>query len=322
MTNNTLTCISGIRVGHVTDSIGATGCTVILCPPKTVGSVDVRGGAPGTRETDLLQPHNHVEEVTAIVLSGGSAFGLGAADGVMQWLDERQIGYKSGTGFIVPIVSSAILFDLAVGEIGIRPTAEMGYQACENATHDIVSQGSVGAGTGARIGAMLGNERASKGGIGCASIELDNGLIISALMAVNAVGDVIDEKGDILAGLRTEDDNGFEGMLNAMTAMLNSSQSEPDARENTVIGVVATNAKLTKSHVHKVAQMSHDGIARAVNPAHTMFDGDTMFALATGEISAPPTLVGAYAAEVVAQAIRNGVRHATTLGGVRAIRDF
>lgn len=320
MKNNTLTSVRGIRVGQVTDTHGATGCTVVLCPPKTVGAVDVRGGAPGTRETDLLQPHNHVEEITAVVLSGGSAFGLATADGVMRWHDERQIGYKSGTGLIVPIVSGAILFDLLVGERGIRPTAEMGYQACENATDEPVTQGSVGAGTGARIAAMLGNDRASKGGIGSASIELENGLIIAALMAVNAVGDIIDERGEILAGLRTESGEGFVGMLNAMTVMM-TADTQPNERENTVIGVVATNAKLSKAHTHKVAQMSHDGIARAVNPAHTMFDGDTMYALATGEIPANATLVGAYAAEVVAQAIRNGVRSATSLGGVRAIND-
>ena len=318
--NNTLTRIQGIQVGHVTDLEGATGCTVILCPPHTVGAVDVRGGAPGTRETDLLLPQNHVEEVTAVVLSGGSAFGLATADGVMRWLDERQIGYKSGTGYIVPIVPAAILFDLAVGKQGIRPTAEMGYQACENATTDPVQQGSVGAGTGARIAAMLGNERASKGGIGSATIELDNGLIVSALMAVNAVGDIIDENGQILAGLRTEDGTGFAGMLNAMTVMLNVG-NKPETRENTVIGVVASNAKLTKANTHKVAQMAHDGIARAVNPSHTMFDGDTIFALSTGEILSHPTLVGAYAAEVVAQAIRNAVNHATSLAGLRAINE-
>ena len=318
--NNTLTRIPGIKVGQVTDIEGATGCTVVLCPPHTIGAVDVRGGAPGTRETDLLLPHNHVEEVTAVVLSGGSAFGLATADGVMRWLDERQVGYKSGTGFIVPIVPAAILFDLAVGTEGVRPTPEMGYQACESATSAVVEQGTVGAGTGARVGAMLGNERASKGGIGSATIELDNGLIISALIAVNAVGDVIDENGQILAGLRAEGGAGFIGMLNAMTAMLNAGL-EPDTRENTVIGVVATNAKLSKAHTHKVAQMAQDGIARAVNPSHTMFDGDTLFALSTGAIPSHATVVGAYAAEVVAQAIRNAVRYATSLAGVRAIHE-
>ncbi len=318
--NNTLTRIEGIRVGHVTDSDGATGCTVIICPPHTVGAVDVRGGAPGTRETDLLQPHNRVEEVTAVMLSGGSAFGLGTADGAMRWLDERQIGYKSGAGYIVPIVPAAILFDLTIGKQGIRPTAEMGYLACENANSDPVPQGSVGAGTGASVGKMSGTDRASKGGIGSASIELDNGLVVAALMAVNAVGDVIDEHGQILAGIRAENGTGFVPSLDIMTAMFNT-QSKADARENTVIGVVATNAKLSKPHTHKVAQMAHDGIARAVNPSHTMFDGDTIFALSTGEIPSHPTLIGAYAAEVVATAIRNAVIHATTLGGVRAINE-
>ena len=319
-TNNTLTRVPGIKVGHVTDIEGATGCTVVMCPPKTVGAVDVRGGAPGTRETDLLQPQNLVEEVTAIVLSGGSAFGLATADGVMRWHDEHQIGYESGTGFIVPIVPAAILFDLAIGTPNVRPTAEMGYQACDNATSDPVTQGSVGAGTGARVGAMLGNVRATKGGIGSAAIALDNGLVIAALIAVNAVGDVIDEQGQILAGLRTEDGDGFVGMLNAMTAMF-TAHTQPDSRENTVIGVVASNAKLSKAHTYKVAQLAHDGIARAVNPSHTMFDGDTIFALSTGEIPTHPTLVGAYAAEVVAQAIRNAVRYATTVADVRAIND-
>jgi L-aminopeptidase/D-esterase-like protein len=318
--NNTLTRIKGIKVGHVTDIDGVTGCTVILCPPHTVGAVDVRGGAPGTRETDLLQPHNHVEEVTAIVLSGGSAFGLATADGVMRWHDERQIGYKSGTGFIVPIVPAAILFDLTVGTVGVRPTAETGYQACENATSEPVQQGSVGAGTGASVGKMFGIDRASKGGIGSATVELDNGLIISALMAVNAVGDIIDEHGQILAGIRAEDGTGFVATLNVMTAML-TAESPSGSRENTVIGVVATNAKLSKAHTYKVTQMAHDGIARAVNPSHTMFDGDTIFALSTGEIPSDPTIVGAYAAEVVTQAIRNAVRQARSLGGIRAIND-
>lgn len=318
--NNTLTDVAGIKVGHVTDTIGITGCTVILCPPKTVGAVDVRGGAPGTRETDLLQPYNHVEEVTAIMLSGGSAFGLASADGAMRWLDEREIGYQSGTGIIVPIVSAAILFDLLIGDKNVRPTAEMGYQACENATTEAVEQGCVGAGTGARIGAMMGNELATKGGIGSASVDLGDGLIVAALMAVNAVGDILDETGQIMAGLRNLDGTGFMGMLTALKAMARMTE-RPNTRENTVIGVVATNAKLSKAHTQRVAQMAHDGVARAINPAHTMFDGDAIFALSTGEIPANPTVIGAYAAEVVATAIRNGVRHATTVGGVRAWKE-
>lgn len=316
--NNTLTDVPGIKVGHVTDPIGATGCTVVLCPAHTVGSVDVRGGAPGTRETDLLKPENHVSEVTAVALSGGSAFGLATADGVMRWHKERGLGYVSGRGYIVPIVPAAILYDLGLGEGDVLPTAETGYDACENATDAPVEQGSVGAGTGARIGAMMGNARATKGGIGSASIDLGEGLIVSALMAVNAVGDVIDSDGTILAGLRAESGDSFVGILNAIKAMPRGEVPRP-TRENTVIGVVATNAKLTKAHTYKVAQMAHAGIARAVNPSHTMYDGDTIFALSTGDIPADPTLIGVFAAEAVAQAIRNSVRHARTLFDVRAI---
>ena len=318
--NNTLTSVPGIRVGHVTNKPGATGCTVVLCPPKTIGAVDVRGGAPGTRETDLLLPHNRVDEVTAVMLSGGSAFGLATADGVMRWHEERQIGYKSGSGLVVPIVPTAILFDLTVGPKGVYPKAESGYQACENATSAAVQSGSVGAGTGARVGAVMGNGRASKGGIGSASLELDNGLIVAALVAVNAFGNVIDENGEILAGLRTEDGSGFVPTLDALRAIIDDRQTASE-RENTVIGVVATNGKLNKAQAHKVAQMSHDGIARAVNPAHTMFDGDAMFALATGEIPAWPTVAGAAAAEVVASSIRRAVRRATSLAGISAIND-
>ena len=318
--NNTLTAVPGIKVGHVTDRQGATGCTVVLCPPKTTGAVDVRGGAPGTRETDLLQAHNRVDEVTAVMLSGGSAFGLATADGVMRWHEERETGYKSGSGVVVPIVPTAILFDLTVGPKGVYPDADYGYQACENAAAAAVTCGSVGAGTGARVGAFLGNARASKGGIGSAALELENGLIIAALVAVNAFGNVIDEHGQILAGLRTEGDRGFAPALTALTAMIDSRRTSSE-RENTVIGVVATNGKLNKAQAHKVAQMSHDGIARAVNPSHTMFDGDTMFALATGEIPAWPTIVGAYAADLVASSIRYAVRSASSLAGIRAIHD-
>lgn len=320
-TNNTLTAVPGIRVGHTTHEQGATGCTVILCPPGTVGGVDVRGGAPGTRETDLLQPHNHVEEINAVVLSGGSAYGLAAADGVVRYLEDTGQGYKASAGFIVPIVASAILFDLPVGEPGIRPDAAMGYAACEAVTTDPVELGSVGAGTGARCGGFLGNEFATKGGIGSASIDLGDGLIVAALVAVNAVGDILDEQGQIMAGLRQPPDgNSFMGTLNAMKSMARMTKP-PSNGDNTVIGAIATNAQLSKAHVNKVAQMAHDGIARAVNPAHTMFDGDTIFTLATGAIPANPSVIGAFAAEMMAAAIRNAVREATSLAGVRAYND-
>ncbi len=318
--NNTLTRVPGIKVGHYTDAIAATGCTVILCPPKTVGAVDVRGGAPGTRETDLLQAHNLVAEVTAVVLSGGSAFGLSSADGVMRWHIERGLGYQSRSGLTVPIVPAAILFDLGLGRQDVFPDGDAGYQACQNAGAGVLALGSVGAGAGARVGAIAGNERASKGGIGSAAIALGNGLVIAALMAVNAVGNVYDERGEILAGLRKKDGAGFDSVLEAIAVANGASPAAP-ANESTVIGVVATNGALNKAGAQKVAQMAHDGIARAVNPAHTMYDGDTIFALATGEVPADTSLVGAYAAEAVASAIRDAVRRATSLGGVRAIAD-
>jgi L-aminopeptidase/D-esterase-like protein len=317
MWTNTLVDVPGFKVGHATNLEAATGCTVIICPPGTVGGVDVRGGAPGTRETDLLQPYNRVEEVSAIVLSGGSAFGLASAQGVVQYLEERGLGYKTGSGFVVPIVPAAILFDLMLGDATVRPDAAMGYAACENASTDAVVQGTVGAGTGAINGAIRGKEFATKGGIGSASMDLGDGLIVAAIVAVNAVGDILDEQGRIIAGVRG-DDGQFIGMLNALKPFARGFPPRNTESENTVIGAIATNARLSKAHINKVAQMAHDGIARAVNPAHTMFDGDVIFALASGEIPADPTVIGAFAAEVMAQAIRNGIRHATTLDGVRA----
>lgn len=321
--NQTLTDVPGIQVGHATDTEAATGCTVIICPPGTVGGVDVRGGAPGSRETDLLRPENNVEEVTAVVLSGGSAFGLATADGIMRYLRENEMGYKTGAGFVVPIVPAAILFDLMIGKTGVYPGAEMGYQAAQTASPEPVEQGTVGAGTGALIGAAMGKEFATKGGLGSASMDLGDGLIVAALVAVNAVGDVINEDGSILAGLRQPPQGDqFVGTLNALRARARLNPDDmPNTREggeNTVIGVVATNARLSKAHTGKIAQMAHDGIARAVNPAHTMYDGDTIFALSTGDIPADTTAIGAYAALMMEQAIRNAVRAATGLDGVRA----
>ena len=320
MKNDTLTGVPGIKVGHYTDLAAATGCSVVLCPPRTVGAVDVRGGAPGTRETDLLQAQNLVAEVTAVVLSGGSAFGLATADGVMRWHSERGLGYRSRSGAVVPIVPAAILFDLTSGQSGIRPDAAAGYEACDAASAEPVAMGSVGAGTGARIAAIRGRARASKGGIGSAAVALPGGLVVAALMAVNAVGNVIGADGSILAGLRAEDGAGFVSVLDEMTRM-SAAGAQAAATENTVIGVVATNGALTKTQAQKVALMAHDGIARAVNPAHTMYDGDTIFALATGQIAADTSLVGAYAAEMVAKAIRRAALRATSLAGIRAASD-
>jgi L-aminopeptidase/D-esterase-like protein len=318
--NDTLTAVHGIQVGHATDLDALTGCTAILCPPGTVGGVDVRGGAPGTRETDLLRPLNHVQEVTAIMLAGGSAYGLAAADGAMRFLAERDRGYRTSLGYLVPIVPAAIIFDLSVGRADIYPTAEMGYAACGAASSAPVEQGCVGAGTGCRVGALYGNAYATKGGLGSAAFYIDDTVVVAALAVVNAVGDVIDEQGQILAGLRRRPDGDtFEGILNALRSLQRGIDTDhPAPGTNTVIGVVATNARLTKEQVNKVAQMAHDGLARAVNPAHTMYDGDTIFALATGEIEADVNLIGAYGAEVMASAVRRGVRTSVSLGGIRA----
>lgn len=317
---NSLTDVPGVRVGHATNLEAATGCTVILCPDGTIGGVDQRGGAPGTRETDLLRPMNMIQNVNAILLSGGSAYGLAAADGVMRYLEENQIGFKTQNDVIVPIVPAAILFDLAIGRSDIRPNAEMGYAACQSATGTNAEQGTIGAGTGCRVGSGMGNDFATKGGIGTASIDLGDGLIVAALIAVNAVGDVVDESGQIIAGMRQPPEgNQFAGSLNMMRVTARMVDTTSDG--NTVIGVVATNAKLTKEHVNKVAQMAQDGIAQAIRPAHTMFDGDTLFALATGQIPANVNAIGAFAAEVVAKSIRNAVYTATSLAGVRALKD-
>lgn len=315
--NGTLTDIPGLRVGHAQDNEAVTGCTVILCPPGTVGGVDQRGGAPGTRETDLLHPLHLVQHVNAILLGGGSAFGLAAADGVMRYLEGQGIGYETPVAR-VPIVPAAILFDLDIGRADRRPDAEMGYAACLAASADPVTQGSVGAGTGCKVGTLLGKGFATKSGIGSASLDLGDGLIVAALIAVNAIGDIVDADGSILAGVRQPPEGKqFAGTLNLLKQM---NRATPGT--NTVIGVVATNAKLDKEAINKVAQMGQDGFAQAIRPAHTMFDGDTLFALATGTHPANLNVIGAYAAEVVAAAIRSAVRAATTLGEVPSAQDI
>lgn len=316
--NQTLTAIDGIRVGHAQDSEqGITGCTVILCPPNTIGGIDQRGGAPGTRESDLLRPMHMIQHIHALFLAGGSAFGLAVGDGVMHYLEEQGVGYETAGGR-VPIVPGAILYDLDMGDPQIRPDAAMGYQACQLASSDPVQEGSVGAGTGARIGGFLGKPFATKGGIGSACIELEGGLKVAALFAVNAVGDVLDEQGQILAGVRQPP----EGKTFANALEFFKLQAQMTTSSNTVIGVVATNAKLTKEEVNKMAQMAHDGLARAIRPAHTLFDGDTIFALATGQVEGNAGVIGAFGAEVTSEAIRRAVRAATSLGDVPAIRDL
>jgi len=318
-----LTAVAGLEVGHHTLSRRPTGCTVILARGGATAGVDVRGGAPGTRETELLDPSNLVEKVHAVVLAGGSAFGLDAASGVMRWLEERGIGFDVGVAK-VPIVPAAILFDLAVGgDPRIRPDAECGYRAAQAANGGPVAQGSVGAGAGATVGKLMGRDLAMKGGVGAASIALPDGLVVAALVAVNAVGDVIDPAtGRVIAGVRTPDGRALADARELLRT--GAVGAAPRVGESTTIGVVATNATLTKAQVRKVAQMAHDGFARAIAPAHTPMDGDTIFALATGTLAGDASvgIVGALAADAVAQAIVRAVREATGLPGLPAARDL
>jgi L-aminopeptidase/D-esterase-like protein len=317
-----LTDVVGVRVGHFTDTRRPTGCTVVLVEGGAVCGVDVRGGAPGTRETDLLDPVNLVARVHAVVLAGGSAFGLDAASGVVRYLEERGVGFSVGPA-IVPIVPAAVLFDLGVGDPSIRPGAAAGYEAARNATEGPIAEGSVGVGAGATVGKLLGPERAMKGGVGTAALRIPGGLVVGALVAVNAVGDVIDPRtGGIVAGARTSDGRGLEGTM----AWLRAGRWPivPGGGTSTTLGVVATNARLDKAQATKVAQMAHDGLARSLEPVHTPWDGDTLFALSTGatDIDAGPLLVGPLAAEAVARAVVRGVRLATGLPAFPSAADL
>ena len=305
-----ITRVAGIEVGHFTDVRRPTGCTVIIARGPdglgAVGGVDVRGAAPGTRETDLLHPSNLVDRVHAVLLAGGSAWGLDAAGGVMQWLEENNIGLAVGYG-LVPIVPAAVLFDLPVGDARIRPDAEAGYAACAAASRAAPLEGNVGAGAGALVGKIFGMARAMKGGIGTASITVD-GITVGAIVACNALGDVVDPAtGKVIAGARTVDGT---ALLDSRSAVIAGNAHKPVlAGTNTTIGVVATDAVLTKAQAHRLAQVAHDGLARAINQVHTMSDGDTMFALGTGASgkTAGMTLLGTLAAEVTARAIVRAV---------------
>jgi L-aminopeptidase/D-esterase-like protein len=318
-----ITAVTGIELGHHTRTERPTGCTVILARRGVVGGVDVRGGGPGTREVALLDPVNSMLEVHAVVLAGGSAFGLDAAAGVMRYLDEQDVGYRIG-GKVVPIVVGAILYDLALEtREKIRPGPECGYAAARAASSGAVAEGSVGAGAGATVGKLGGLERAMKGGFGTAAVTLSTGLTVGAAVAVNAVGDIIDPAtGRVVAGVRSGDGRSFE---DARRLLRRSALAPPvDIGGNTTVGVVATNAALTKAQVTKIAQMAHDGLARTTYPAHTPRDGDTIFGLATGAMdgAADVTLVGALAADVTAEAILRAVRAADGVPGFPSVRDL
>ncbi len=306
-----LTDIAGIKVGHYNSEKRATGCTVILTEGGAVAGVDVRGSAPGTRETDLLNPVNTVQQVHALFLTGGSAFGLDAVAGVVRYLEEKKIGLETGD-LRVPIVPAAVIYDLGLGNPGIRPDHHNAYLACLKATTGPVPEGNVGAGAGATVGKLLGRQRGMKGGLGSASIRVGD-LLVAALAVVNCVGDVIDPAtGKILAGARADDGKSF---LNIARTLRTKTPAEMFAKsENTALGVVATNAAFDKTAMTKIAQMAHDGLARAINPSHTPYDGDTMFAVSAGDLAgANLGHVGALAAEAYSQAV---VRAALAARGI------
>ncbi len=313
------TKIEGIKIGHAQDMEAATGCTVIISEEGAVAGVDVRGGAPGTRETDLLNPVNLAEKIHAVVLAGGSAFGLDAACGVMEFLEERDIGFDVGITK-VPLVCGAVLFDLAVGDHRVRPDRAMGYRACMGAGGSRCGQGNIGAGTGAAVGKIFGMARAMKSGLGSFAVQAGD-LKIGAVVAVNALGDVFDPTtGERLAGLLNEDLN---GLADTEECLIGSCSGRKNFfTGNTTIGVVAANARLTRTQAAKVASMAHDGYARTIRPAHTMFDGDTIFTMATGRVDAELTLVGLLAARVVERAVIAAVKSAGSLGGLKCYADL
>jgi L-aminopeptidase/D-esterase-like protein len=322
-----LTEVEGLKVGQVTLAERPTGCTVVLVDGEGVpGGVSQRGGAPGTRETDLLDPLNLVDKVNAIVLSGGSAFGLDAAQGVVRYLDEHKIGWDVGAAGVVPIVPSAILFDLGFGgDPKVRPTADCGYKAALAATSGPVQEGNVGAGAGATLGKVAGRDRSMKSGIGSAAIRLPNGLTVGAIVAVNAVGDVVDPAtGQVVAGVRTQDGKALADARKLLRDGSLMQAAAPRAGGNTTIAVVATNAKLTKAEVSRVALMADDGLPRAISPSHTIGDGDTVFALATGRWNGQvdASIVGALAADVLAEAILRAATQAESLGGLPSARQL
>lgn len=308
-----ITDIAGIAVGHAACAGRPTGCTVLLCPEGTVGGVAARGAAPGTRETDVLRPENTVQTVHAVLLTGGSAFGLDAAGGVMRWLDAHGRGLAVGPAR-VPIVPAAVLFDLWVGDARIRPDADTGYAACEAARATPPAQGNAGAGLGATVGKFFGIERAMRGGIGTASVKV-GGLTVGALVAVNAIGDVLDAQGRVLAGARAAPDSP-EPVGSTQALLAGAGPARVMAGMATTIGVVATDARLDKAQATQLAAQAHHGLARAIDPI-TVNDGDTLFALATGGSGRDGDLsaLGAMAAEAVARAIRNAVRAAEPLAG-------
>jgi L-aminopeptidase/D-esterase-like protein len=326
---NSITDVSNISVGHAQNFDALTGCTVILSPSGAIAGVCQRGGAPGTRETDLLRPMHMVEKVHAILLSGGSAYGLDAAGGVLKWLENKKFGFKTDSA-IVPIVPAAIIFDLSIGDPKIRPDAAMGFQACENAHNSKPDEGNVGAGTGATVGKIFGMSQAMKSGVGTSSRQISGGGIIGAIAVVNAFGDVVDSQSrKILAGARVmnnilpfnKTEKYFADTLEVMNSVMGRGILSIAGKHNTVIGVIATDVKLTKEEANKFAESASDGITLAVQPAFTMLDGDTVFSISTGKKKLDLNILCAFAPLVFADAIRNAVFAADPVDGLPSFRS-
>jgi L-aminopeptidase/D-esterase-like protein len=320
MMSGMITQVPGFSVGHVSDFKNLTGCTVILCPPGTIGGVEVRGSAAGTRQLNALLGYHIVNEVQAVLLAGGSAFGLDAAGGVMEFLEERGQGFDVAITR-VPNVPTAVIFDLSVGNCRVRPDKAMGYNACLQARDDVVSEGSVGAGTGASVGKLFGLPQATKGGLGTACLSGPQGLLVGALVVVNAFGDVLDyHTGKIIAGARqTPTSREFVGTAELIRqGVVRQKFGEP----NTTLGVIATNARLTREQTQKVAQIGHNGLAQAINPVHTLFDGDTVFTLSHPQVESDINVVGLLGEEALRQAIDRAIKSAHGLGVLPAYQDL
>lgn len=310
--------IEGIKIGNAENLKGPTGCTVVICEEGSTAGVDVRGGSPGTRETDLLDPVNLVDKIHAVVLAGGSAFGLDAASGVMQYLEEKNVGFDVSVTK-VPIVCSAVLFDLVIGDHKIRPDKTMGYEACKNSEHNQFKEGNVGAGAGATVGKILGSKNSMKGGLGCYAVQVGE-LQVGAVIAVNCLGDVIDPStGKIIAGALNEDKKTFANTEEIMISRY--SEKKNLFSGNTTIGVVITNGKFNKSEMNKIASMAHNGYGRSMRPAHSIFDGDTIFTMSTGKIDADINVVGLLAARVVEKAVVRAVKNAEGILGYKSYSD-
>jgi L-aminopeptidase/D-esterase-like protein len=316
-----ITDIEGISVGHASDFGAVTGCTVILFDNPAVGAIDLRGGGTSTRQIDSLLSHNTFGKVHAILLTGGSAYGLDASGGVMKFLEERNKGLSVGYGMVVPSVPTAVIFDLGIGNGRIRPDARMGYEACLNAESSGVEEGSIGAGTGATVGKLLGLDHATKGGVGTSGYKFENGVIVSALVVVNAFGDVVSpENGEIVAGVRTTPRGSkFAGTVNLLKQGVTFRE---DKSRNTTLAVVATNARFSKSELGRIANIAQTGLARVISPVHTIADGDVVIAVSCGEIEGDANLIGVIAAELTANAILRAVHHSKGLGGIPSTEDI